>query len=84
MCDKEVVEFVETLEYHGHKKVINLLRGPGFLGTGKGGAKQFDWKSWNWPLPGRTTRLKNTGYVTNSGIHKTLLLSFLRLCEVQD
>ena len=30
------------------------------------------------------TRLKNTGYVTNSGIHKILLLSFLRLCEVQD
>ena len=30
------------------------------------------------------TRLKNAANVTNSGIHKTLLLSFLRLCEVQD
>ena len=80
--DKEVIEFVESLEYHGHEKTINLLRGPGFLGTGKGGTKTFDWSSWNWPLPGKTTRKKScTGYTTDSGIHKNLLQSFLELAK---
>ena len=78
--DPEILQFVESLEYHGHEKTMNLLRGPGFLGTGKGGAKKFDWTSWNWPFPGRTTRKKNcTGYTTDNGIHKCLLTSFLEL-----
>lgn len=57
---------------------MNLLRGPGFLDTGKGGKKQFDWSRWNWPLPGKTTRRKHKGgHTTDSGIHKHLLQSFL-------
>lgn len=56
------------------------MRGPGFHGTGKGGTKVFDWSTWNWPLPGRTTRGKETqGYTTESGIHKYLLVSFLEM-----
>ncbi|VDI59965.1 Hypothetical predicted protein [Mytilus galloprovincialis] len=57
--DERILEFVETIEYHGHKKVLNILRGPGFLGTGKGGIKHFDWKSWNLPLPSHFARHKN-------------------------
>ena len=45
LWDSEVLQFVETLEYHGHEKTMNLLGGPGFLGTGKGGLKEFDWTS---------------------------------------
>lgn len=88
MCfkwDQEVIEFVESLEYHGHEKTINLLRGPGFVGTGKGGTKTFDWSSWNWPLPGKSTRKKNcTGYTTDSGLHKNLLQSFLKLASAEN
>ena len=62
------------------QKAMNLLRGPGFLGSGKGVAKAFDWPSWNWPIPGKTTRKKNcTGYTTDNGIHKSLFTSFLDL-----
>ena len=83
--DDEVLEFVETLEYHGHEKILNLLRGPGFLGTGKGGKKQFDWTTWNWPLPGKTTRRKNTrGYTTDSGLHKPLVQSFLSMADQNE
>ena len=83
--DNEVIEFVESLEYHGNEKTINLLRGPGFLGTGKGGQKTFDWASWNWPLPGKTTRKRNsTGYTTDSEIHQNLLQSFLELANEKD
>lgn len=28
--DPEILQFVESLEYHGHEKNMNLLRGPGF------------------------------------------------------
>ena len=80
-----MIEFVESLEYHGHEKTINLLRGPGFLGTRKGGEKVFDWESWNWPLPGKMTRKKNcTGYTTDSGLHKNLLQSFLELANEEN
>ena len=56
--DPKILQFVESLEYHGHKKShkLNILRGTGFLGAGKGVAKEFDWGSWNWPVPGKTTR----------------------------
>jgi len=83
--DDEVIEFVETLKYHGHEKVMNLLRGPGFLDTGKGGKKQFDWTTWNWPLPGKTTRSKRKGgYTTDSGLHKHLLQSFLSTADQNE
>lgn len=74
--DPEILQFLESLEYHGHEKAMNLLRGPGFLGSGKGGEKEFDWASWNWPIPRKTTGKKNcTGYTTDNGIHKSLLTS---------
>ena len=83
--DDEIIEFIETLEYHGHENVINLLRGPGHLNQGKGGIKTFNWANWNWPLPGRTTRKKNcSGYTTDDGIHSYLLSSFLKLASSAD
>lgn len=52
----EILQLVESLEHHGQeKKKHESLRGPGFLGSGKGGAKEFDWTSWNWPIPGKST-----------------------------
>lgn len=49
--DSEILQFVETIEFHGHESVLNLLRGPGHLGEGRGGSKSFDWKTWNLTLP---------------------------------
>ena len=43
--DAPVIEFAESLEYHGHEKVLNLLHGPGHLSEGKGGIKSFDWRN---------------------------------------
>ena len=82
--DPEILEFVESLEYHGHEKTINLLRAPGFLGTGKGGVKSLDWSSWNWPLPGKTRNKKCTGYTTDNGLHKNLLQSVLELANEEQ
>jgi hypothetical protein len=79
--DNEVLQFLESLEYHGGRKVVNLLRGPGHDGEGPSGAVSgFDWKKWNWPLPGKTTRDKMySGYSTENGIYAPLLQSFLQL-----
>ena len=61
--DSEVLQFVETLEYHGGRKVVNLLRSEGHCR-----------KKWNWPLPGKTTRDKQyEGYSTEIGIRASLL-----------
>jgi len=53
--DSEVLQFVENLEYHGGRRVVNLLRGSGHEGEGGSGIDTFDWQKWNWPLPGKTT-----------------------------
>ena len=45
--DKDVILFTETLAYHGHDKIMNLLRGPGFKGQKKGGTYDFRWSDWN-------------------------------------
>lgn len=79
--DSEALQFVETLEYHGGKRVVNILRGPGHEGEGGSGIHTFDWQKWNWPLPGKTTRDKQyQGYTTEDGIHAHLLQSFLLSC----
>ena len=55
----EVLQFLESVEYYGGRKVVNLLRGPGHDGEGRSSAVSgFDWTKWNWPLPGKTTRDK--------------------------
>ena len=57
--DNEVLQFLESVEYYGGRKVVNLLRGPGHDGEGRSSAVSgFDWTKWNWPLPGKTTRDK--------------------------
>jgi len=43
--DPRLISFLESLEYHGRETVMNLLRGPGFIGTGRGGIKSFDWQT---------------------------------------
>ena len=61
---------------------MNLLRGTGFQGSGKGVAKEFDWASRNCPMLGKATRKKNcTGYTTDNGIYKSLFTSFSELAE---
>lgn len=80
--DSEILQFVETIEFHGHESVLNLLRGPGHLGEGRGGSKSFDWKTWNLPLPAAPTRKKNSrAYTTKCGTHKHLLRAFLELAK---
>ena len=79
--DETILEFVDSLEYYGHQATVNMLRGQGFHGRTKGDARltAFDWKTWNWPLPEKTTRqIKNKGrYCTKSDIYWNLLESFL-------
>ena len=82
--DPEILEFLDTLEYYGHEATIHLLRGPGFYKTnerGKVERSKFDWSTWNWPLPGRTTRQKvNKGrYTTDSGMYWSLVQNFLSI-----
>ncbi len=62
---------------------MNLLHGEGFYGTGKEGNKTFEWPKWNLPLPGMTTRKKNTrsGYTREWYIHHHLHESFLKLAS---
>ena len=44
-------------------------------------AGKFDWSTWNWPFPGRTTRLKQSKgrYTTDSGIYWPLVQNFLSI-----
>ena len=86
--DSEILEFLDTIEYYGHEATVHLLRGPGFYKTaeerktaGERKAGKFEWSSWNWPLPGRTTRQKqNKGrYTTDSGIYWPLVQNFLSI-----
>ena len=83
--DSEVLQFVESLEYHGGRKVVNLLRGEGHVGEGGGGMFTFDWKKWNWPLPGKTTGDKQyEGHSTENGLRASLLESFILSCITEE
>ena len=84
--DNEVLQFLESVEYHGGRKVVNLLRGPGHDGEGRSSAVSgFDWTKWNWPLPGKTTRDKMySGYSTENGINAKYLQSFLQISSGPD
>ena len=86
--DSEILEFLDTIEYYGHEATVHLLRGPGFYKTaeerktaGERKAGKFDWSTWNWPLPGRTTRQKQSKgrYTTDSGIYWPLVQNFLSI-----
>ena len=80
----EILEFLDTIEYYGHEATVHLLRGPGFYKTAeehKADKHKFDWSTWNWPLPGRTTRHKGSKgrYATDSGIYWPLVQNFLSI-----
>ena len=86
--DSEILEFLDTIEYYGHEATVHLLRGPGFQKTaeerktaGERKAGKFDWSTWNWPFPGRTTRQKQSKgrYTTDSGIYWPLVQNFLSI-----
>ena len=83
--DNEILQFLESLEYHGGRKVINLLRGPGHDGERSGGISGFNWRKWNWPLPQKTCRDKvYSGYITENGTFASFLQSFLQLSSAAD
>lgn len=82
--DTEILEFLDTLEYYGHEATVHLLRGPGFYKRKSrctsitSSDPKFMWESWNWPLPGRTTRNKEKGrYSTDSGVYWPMVQNFL-------
>ena len=82
--DPEILEFLDTIEYYGHEATVHLLRGPGFYKTAgerKADKHKFNWSTWNWPLPGRTTRQKGSKgrYSTDSGINWPLVQNFLSI-----
>lgn len=85
--DSDILQFLDTIEYYGHEATVNLLRGSGFYNRAVDKNKstiqtpRFDWKTWNWPLPGRTTRQKrNKGrYTTEDGVYWPLIENFLAI-----
>lgn len=84
--DVTVSTYMETREFHGKPKTMNLLRGPGHRNQGRGGTFQFNWKDWNLPfVPSKTTRDKNkAGYTTRNGVIKSLLVAYLLLSKLED
>lgn len=84
--DKDVMLFSETLGFHSHDKIMNLLRDPGFKGQKKGGTYDFQWRDWNLPfIPSKKTRGKDKGgFTTKDGIIKSLLVSYLLLAQVEE
>ncbi len=79
--DNDILLFSETLEYHGHEKIYNLLRGAAHAGSGKGGIKTFNSANWNIPLPSRNARHKKRGYSTENGLHTNKVTSFLMIAD---
>lgn len=80
--DTEVVEFFNTIKYLGGERTVNFVRGPMWLGTGKGGKKNPEDVKPNLGGPSRTTRQKQTsGYTTQSGIIKRWLCTALELAS---
>ena len=82
--DPRILGFLDTIEYYGHEATVHLLRGQGFYKTAgerKADKHKFDWSTWNWPLPGQTTRQKwsKGRYTTDSGIYWPLVEIFLSI-----
>ena len=71
---------------------MNLLRGPGFYNRPVDKNQQttkilrFDWNTWKWPLPGRTTRQKrNKGrYTTENSMYWPLIENFLAIISDEN
>lgn len=83
--DSEIFQFVETLEYHGGRRVVNLLRGSGHEGEGGSGIRTFDWQKWNWLLPVKTMRDKQyEGYTTEDGIYTNIWSHFFFLVHQKE
>lgn len=75
--DRDVCEFFDTISYLGGNRTWNFVRGPGFVGTGRGGAKEFRTFS-DFNLCGPSTNSSkrfHAGYTTDSGVIKPHLLS---------
>lgn len=83
--DSEIFQFVETLEYHGGRRVVNLLRGSGREGEGGSGIRTFDWQKWNWLLPVTTIQDKQyEGYTTEDGIYTNIWSHFFFLVHQKE
>jgi len=80
--DKDVLEFYNTLKYLGGERVVNFIRGPMYLGTGRGGTKTSDKANFNIGGPSKPTLQKNTSsYTVHYGVIKPWLISFMAFAE---
>lgn len=76
--DSEVIEFFNTVKYLGGQKSFNFVRGPGFLGSGRGGIKHVNTLS-DFNLGGPSThalRKCQAGFSTQSGVYSSLMNAF--------
>ena len=75
--DRDVGEFFDTISYLGGNRTRNFVRGPGFVGTGRGGAKEFrTFSDFNLCGPSSNSSKRfHAGYTTDSGVIKPHLLS---------
>ena len=81
--DDEVVEFFNALSYLGGRRVVNMIRGPMFLGQGRGSVHPLSEAKMNLGGPSETVCLKRqAGYTTRSGILKPLSLAHYKLSSV--
>ena len=81
--DNELCEFYDTIKFLGGQRTRNFIRGPGFVGTGQGGIKNFDsFADFNLGGPStNTSKRSQPGYTTKSGIIKPHLQSLLSFCD---
>ena len=81
--DDEVRGFFSSIKYLGGERTRKFVRGPGFLGTGRGGEKEFKlFVDFNLCGPSlNAIKRCQSGYTIESGTIKPHLLSLFSLCQ---
>ena len=82
--DDNLCKFYETVKYLGGQRTRNFIKGPGFLGIGRGRVKEFkSFAHFNLGGPSsNTSKCCQAGYTTQSGIMQENIVSFHSLSEL--
>ena len=78
----EVIEFFKTLKWLGGQSTVNMIRGPMWHGSGRGGVFTSDNMVVNLGGPSdRTLTKHSSGYTTESGVLNPLMQTFHEIIE---
>jgi hypothetical protein len=79
---EDIISFVETVQFFGGARAIEILRGTGFRQKGH---LALDFDRFNLPLPtARTLRHRNAGSTFESGVEAAMLKAFLKVANHND